>query len=88
VTTVVANIVISMMTSSQDGMMIYMLGGSGSGHVICLRRNVGGILIYDPNMGVMSARLADTDTWAEVLRRILGWYRDQMRLTRFGYLFK
>lgn len=88
VTTVVANIVISMMTSSQDGMMIYMQGGSGSGHVICLRRNVGGILIYDPNMGIMSARLADTDTWAKVLRRILYWYRDQMQLSRFGYMFK
>lgn len=89
VTTFVANVVISMMTSSQDNMMIYMLGGgSGAGHVICLRRHVGGILIYDPNMGVMSARLADTDTWAEVLRRILSWYRDQMQLTRFGYLFK
>lgn len=88
VTTVVANIVISMMTSGQDGMMIYMLGGGGAGHVICLRRNVGGILIYDPNMGIMSARLADTDTWSEVLRRILNWYRTEMDLTRFGYLFR
>lgn len=87
VTTVVANIVISMRTSSQDGIMIYMTGG-GAGHVICLRRNVGGILIYDPNMGIMSAGFADTDTWAEVLRRILSWYRDEMQLTRFGYLFK
>jgi len=88
VTTVVANLVISMMTGQQDGMMIYMLGGSGGGHVICLRRNVGGILIYDPNMGIMSARLAETETWAHVLRSILSWYRDQMGLTRFAYLFK
>lgn len=88
VTTFVANLVIAMMTSQRDGMMIYMVGAGGAGHVICLRRNVGGIAIYDPNMGVMTAQLRDTDTWAYVLRQILGWYRDQMGLTRFGFLFK
>ena len=69
-------------------MMIYMRGGDGAGHVICLRQYVGGILIYDPNMGVMSARLSDRDTWANVLRQILNWYRTEMELTSFGYLFK
>ena len=88
VVTFVANVVVAMRTSPQDGMIIYMLGSGGTGHVICLRRNVGGILIYDPNMGVMTARMAETDTWSEILRRILRWYRDHMDLQQFGYMFK
>jgi hypothetical protein len=88
VVTVVANIAVAMRTRpGSDAMMIYMLGESGGGHVICLRRNVGGLLIYDPNIGVASVRLADTDTWTEVLRLILRWYRDN-GLTRFAYMFK
>jgi hypothetical protein len=89
IVTFVANVVVAMRTAPQDGMIIYMRGsGGGAGHVICLRRNVGGILIYDPNMGVMTARLAETDTWSEILRRTLRWYRENMDLQQFGYMFK
>jgi hypothetical protein len=86
ITTVVANFVIRFLTGTNDGAMIYMAAEGSGGHVICVRRHVAGLLIYDPNMGVMSCRLADSDTWAEVLRRILGWYKDNMGLTRFAYL--
>lgn len=94
VVTFVANAVVAMSTSNRDVMMIYLKGKTGflgsneEGHVICICRNVGGLLIYDPNIGVISVRMADRDTWAEVLRMILRWYRDQMGLTYFGYTMK
>jgi hypothetical protein len=85
VVTFVANLVVACRAGNQDRIMIYMHSGDGSGHVICLCRNVGGIVIYDPNMGVMTAQFSDSDTWSELLRRILKWYKQYMGFTHFGY---
>jgi hypothetical protein len=93
VVTFVANVVVEMSTSARNAVIIYMTGttgffGGSSGHVICMCRNVGGLLIYDPNIGIISVRMGDRDTWAEVLRKILRWYSDEMGLDRFGSKMK
>jgi len=85
ITTFTANLIVACRAGGQDRVIIYMLGSGDTGHVICLCRNVGGIVIYDPNMGVMTARFSDADTWGEIIRRILRWYAEHMGLNRFGF---
>jgi hypothetical protein len=69
------------MRTTADRVMIYMRGHSGAGHVICIVRNVGGVAIYDPNIGVITARLTDVEGWGAVLGMILEWYAKNMGLT-------
>lgn len=74
------------MRSTADRLVVYMRPGmGGAGHVICLARNVGGIVIYDPNIGVMTFQLSNVDAWRGVLATILNWYSLEMKLTFFGY---
>ncbi len=82
---VVANIIRAMRTRS-DRLMIYMLDRDGGpGHVICITRHVGSVVIYDPNIGVIVYQLRETGAWGQILKMILDWYSCNMRLTRFGF---
>lgn len=83
---VVAEITEAMRTK-EDRLLIY-IRGKGGGHVICIARNVGGVAIYDPNIGIITAALKDTDTWGGVLTMILGWYEKEMKLDEFAFLAK
>ncbi|MEE2732591.1 MAG: hypothetical protein VYA55_17350 [Pseudomonadota bacterium] len=88
VVTLVANLVVSFSTTSMDSAMIYLSSDSGGGHVICMVRHVGGVLIYDPNIGVISIQMSNRDCWADVLRRIIRWYKTNMGLNKFAYMAK
>lgn len=63
--------------------MIYILPDVGStGHTICMAINGGGLIIYDPNMGVMAIPLNKPDVWSGTLVMILQWYAREMKLTK------
>jgi hypothetical protein len=79
--------IVNLMRTKADRVMIYINGKKG-GHVICAARNVGGIAIYDPNIGIITAALRETDTWGGVLTMILGWYEQEMKLDEFAFLQK
>ena len=82
---VIRNIVRAM-RSTADRLFIYMQPeGGGAGHVICLTRNVGGVVIYDPNMGVITLQLSNVDAWSGVLTMIFQWYAREMGLVQFGH---
>ncbi len=82
----VVNAIITAMRTNSDKLLIYMTPAKGgTGHVICITRNVGGVMIYDPNMGVISAPLNQPDFWGSVLTMILQWYSREMQLTQVGF---
>lgn len=88
VVTLVANLVVSFSTQSMESILIYLNSDKGGGHVICIVRNVGGVLIYDPNIGVISVQMSNRNCWSDVLRRIIKWYKTNMGLNKFAYLAK
>ena len=67
--------------------MVYM-AGQGPGHVMCIVRQVGAILMYDPNLGVIVLPLRDTDELTGILNTIFQWYANNEQLNIFGHLAK
>jgi hypothetical protein len=81
--------IVELMRTKADRVMIYINSSKKKGgHVICIARNVGGVAIYDPNIGIITAALKETDTWGGAITMILGWYEQEMKLDEFGFLPK
>jgi len=55
------------------------------GHAICVCGNVGGVLVYDPNIGVISLPARDRDALAIIIGNILSWYATEMKLNSFAF---
>jgi hypothetical protein len=71
----------------ESGVMIY-LSGRNSGHVICVCGSVGGVLVYDPNIGVISLPARERDALAKIVRLIMGFYAKEGKLNSFAFLPK
>jgi hypothetical protein len=63
-------------------LMIYMTGDGG--HVMCAISYVGGVLIYDPNIGVMSLPAGKREELKLLIIMILNWYKIELKLTKFS----
>jgi hypothetical protein len=70
-----------------DAVMIYIHSNNG-GHVICVCGNVGGVLVYDPNIGVINLPARQRGALANVISLILSWYAKEMKLDSFAFLPK
>jgi hypothetical protein len=79
--------IVALMRSSADNVFVYLIGPRGN-HMLCLRRNVGAVIIYDPNLGILTFKLGDEPAWRGTLSEILQWYSHNMGMTRIGYLQK
>ncbi len=71
----------------ESGVMIY-LSGRNSGHVICVCGSVGGVLVYDPNIGVISLPARERGALANIVSLIMGFYAKEVKLSSFAFLPK
>ena len=82
-----AKAIVTTLRMHADKVMVYM-AGRGPGHVMCIVRQVGAVLMYDPNLGVIVLPLRDTDELTGILNTIFQWYANNEQLNIFGHLAK